>query len=134
MFEEGMSSNELLDEYRLDLADIQEKTVRFDNSEYVTRYLWKRHKQPTVILTKVFTSFRGNNYLGILIYFQSGAGKSKKWDWSSFHIGLMNTGKGISAIAFILRADKLSNSILISFIAIRSDLWRFVTGRPRGSS
>ena len=53
MFEEGMSSNELLDEYRLDLADIQEKTVRFDNSEYVTRYLWKRHKQPTVILTKV---------------------------------------------------------------------------------
>lgn len=100
MFEEGMSSNELLDEYRLDLADIQEKTVRFDNSEYVTRYLWKRHKQPTVILTKVFTSFRGNSYLGILIYFQTGAGKSKKWDWSSFHIGLMNTSKGISAIAF----------------------------------
>ena len=33
MFEEGMSSNELLDEYRLDLADIQEKTVRFDRSE-----------------------------------------------------------------------------------------------------
>lgn len=42
MFEEGMSSNELLDEYRLDLADIQEKSVRFDNSEYVSRYLWKR--------------------------------------------------------------------------------------------
>lgn len=100
MFEETMSSNELLDEYRLDLADIQAKTLRFDGSDYVRRYLWKHHKQPTVTITKAFVSERGNSYLGILVYFQTGAGKSKKWDWSSFHIGLMDTCHGIAAIAF----------------------------------
>ena len=100
MFEERMSSNELLDEYRSDLPDIQEKTLRFDGSDYVTRHLRKHRKNPTVVMTKVFVSARGNSYLGILIYFQTGVGKSKKWDWSSFHIGLMETSKGISAIAF----------------------------------
>ncbi len=100
MFEETMSSNELLDEYRLDLADIQAKTLRFDGSDYVRRYLWKHHKQPTVTITKAFVSERGNSYLGILVYFQTGVGKSKKWDWSSFHIGLMDTYHGIAAIAF----------------------------------
>ncbi len=100
MFEETLSGSELLDEYRLDLADIQAKTLRFDGSDHVARYLWKHHKQPTVILTKVFVSSRGNSYLGILVYFQTGVGKAKKWDWSSFHVGLMNTGKGVSAIAF----------------------------------
>lgn len=100
MFEETMSSNELLDEYRLDLADIQTKTLRFDGSDYVRRYLWKHHKQPVVIMTRVFTSSRGNSYLGILVYYQTGIGKAKKWDWSSFHVGLMNTSKGVSAVAF----------------------------------
>lgn len=106
MFEETMSSNELLDEYRLDLADIQAKTLRFDGSDYVRRYLWKHHKQPTVTITKAFVSERGNSYLGILVYFQTGVGKSKKWDWSSFHIGLMDTSKGVSAIAFYTESQQ----------------------------
>lgn len=106
MFEERMSSNELLDEYRCDLPDIQEKTLRFDGSDYVTRHLRKHRKFPTVMMTKVFTSSRGNSYLGILIYFQTGVGKSKKWDWSSFHIGLMQTSKGISAIAFYTESQQ----------------------------
>lgn len=106
MFEETMSGSELLDEYRLDLADIQAKTLRFDGSDYVTRYLWKHHKQPTVILTKVFVSSRGNSYLGILVYFQTGIGKTKKWDWSSFHVGLMDTSKGVSAIAFYAKSQQ----------------------------
>ncbi len=106
MFEETMSSNELLDEYRLDLADIQDKTIRFDKSDYVKRYLWKHHKQPTVILTKIFVSSRGNSYLGILAYFQTGIGKAKKWDWTSFHIGLMDTSKGVSAIAFYTESQQ----------------------------
>ncbi|QCD42809.1 hypothetical protein E7747_11245 [Duncaniella dubosii] len=100
MFEETMSGDELLNEYRLDLPEIQAKTLRYDKSDYVTRYLWKHHKQPTVIMTKIFDSSRGNAYLGILVYFQTGIGKTKKWDWSSFHIGLMNINKGVSAIAF----------------------------------
>ena len=100
MFEETMSSHELLDEYYLDLPDIQDKTLRFNKSDYVTRFLWKHHKNPQVIMTKLFNSFRGNSYLGILVYFQTGLGKTKKWDWSSFHIGLLNTCNGVSAIAF----------------------------------
>lgn len=100
MFEETMSSDELLDEYRLDLPDIQAKTLRFDKSDYVARYLWKHHKQPQVIMTKQFNSFRGNSYLGILVYLQTGVGKTKKWDWSSFHIGLKRTSNGVVAIAF----------------------------------
>lgn len=100
MFEETMSSDKLLDEYRLDLPDIQTKTLRFDKSDYVARHLWKHHKQPTVTITKAFVSERGNSYLGILVYFQTGVGKSKKWDWSSFHIGLMDTCHGVAAIAF----------------------------------
>lgn len=100
MFEETMSSNELFDEYLLDLADIQNKTLRFDGSDYVRRYLWKHHKQPVVTITKVFISSRGNSYLSILVYSQTGMGRAKKWDWLSFHIGLMETSKGIAAIAF----------------------------------
>lgn len=100
MFEEVMSSDELLDEYRADLSDIQDKTCRFDRSEYVAKYLWKHRKQQTVVITKLFTSYRGNSYLGILIYFQTGIGQAKKWDWSSFHIGLMDTCNGYAAIAF----------------------------------
>lgn len=100
MFEECMSSNELLNEYRTDLPIIQEKTLWFDKSDYVSRYLWKRRQQPLVIITKVFTSCSGNRYLGILVYHQSGIGQQKKWDWSSFHIGLMDTEKGLCAIAF----------------------------------
>lgn len=100
MFEETMSSDEFLDEYRLDLPDIQAKTLRFDKSDYVARYLWRHHKQPQVIMTKLFNSFRGNSYLGILVYLQTGVGKTKKWDWSSFHIGLMRTCNGVVAIAF----------------------------------
>ncbi len=106
MFIERMSSNELLAEYGLDLADIQDKTLRFHRSEYVRRCLRKRHKQQVIILTKIFTSFRGNDYLGVIIYFQTGYGKSKKWDFSSFHFGLMNTNKGVCAIAFYAEGNQ----------------------------
>ena len=100
MFEETMSGNELLDEYLQDLEVLQFKTVRFDKSDYVSRYLWKRRKNPTVIITKVFPTLRGNTYLGILIYNQSGVGQSKQWNFTSFHIGLIQTSKGLGAIAF----------------------------------
>lgn len=95
-----MSSNELLDEYYTDLPELQAQTMRFDNSDYVSRYLWKKHKQSTVVISKIFTTSRNNSYLSILVYVQTGVGKQKKWDWSSFHIGLMNTLKGECAIVF----------------------------------
>lgn len=95
-----MSSDNLLDEYCADLATLQYKTLRFDKSDYVSKYLWKRHKQPVVVITKVFTTENNNRYLGILIYHQSGIGQTKRWELSSFHIGLMDTEKGLAAIAF----------------------------------
>lgn len=100
MFEERMSGNELLAEYTEDLAVLQAKTIRFDKSDYVSRYLWKRRKNQTVIIPKVLTTPRGNTYLGILVYTQVGAGKSKQWNFTSFHIGLLETSKGVAAIAF----------------------------------
>lgn len=106
MFEETMSSDDLLNEYRLDLADIQAKTLRFDGSDYITRYLRKHRKQQTVVITKLFESLRGNSYLGILIYFQTGIGQAKKWDWSSFHVGLMKTCNGVAAIAFYAESQQ----------------------------
>lgn len=106
MFEETMSSDDLLNEYRLDLADIQTKTLRFDGSDYITRFLRKHRKQQTVVITKLFESLRGNSYLGILIYFQTGIGQAKKWDWSSFHVGLMKTCNGVAAIAFYAESQQ----------------------------
>lgn len=106
MFEETMSGSQLLDEYYADLQDIQTQTLRFDGSDYVCRYLWKRHKQSQVILTKIFTSQRYNRYLGILIYTQSGIGKSKQWNMSSFHIGLMETSRGLCAISYYTESNQ----------------------------
>lgn len=95
-----MSGAQLLKEYYRDLPEIKEKTLRFDESEYVGRYLQKRAKQNKVVITKTFKMSSGNRYIGILIYNQIGSGKTKQWNWGSFHIGLMNTYKGISPIVF----------------------------------
>lgn len=95
-----MSGTQLLKEYLTDLPEIQESTLRFDRSEYVGKYLKKRQKQNQVVITKIFKMSRGNRYIGICIYSQVGIGKMKQWVWNSFHIGLMNTYKGIASIAF----------------------------------
>lgn len=100
MFIDSMSSKELLREYSNDLPELQALTDRFDSSEYVTRYLRKRSKILKVVITKIFTTSRGNRYLGLLFYYRTGSNKSKNWDWSSYHIGLMNSFKGVCAIAF----------------------------------
>lgn len=104
MLVDSMSGVELLEEYNEDLPEIQMKTQRFDESEYVKNYLWKRRKQDEVTITKIFRTARGNRYVGILIYDKVGMGKSRQWQWTSYHFGLMNTFKGTAAIAFF--ADK----------------------------
>lgn len=100
MFEETMSGHELLDEYLLDLTDIQARTIRFYNSDYMSRILKKHRKQQSLTLTRLFCSSRNNVYIGIIECRQTGIGTSKQWEWSSYHIGLMNTCHGLSAIAF----------------------------------
>lgn len=100
MFTETMTSSELLDEYCADLSEIQDMTLQFDRSDYITRYLWKRHKQSQVVVTKTLNTSRNNRYIGLLLYTQSGTGKSRQWNMTSFHIGLMTTYRGTCAIAF----------------------------------
>ena len=106
MFSEDMSGSELLQEYYADLSDIQSQTIKFDNSDYVARYLWKRHKNPHVVLSKIFSAPSGNRYLGILSYNQIGVGKQKQWNFSSFHIGLMDSAKGQCAIASYVQSQQ----------------------------
>ena len=100
MLIETMSGAQMLKEYYADLPEIRQSTLRFDSSEYVNRYLQKRIKQERVIITKIFKTSRNNRYVGICIYNQVGTGKAKRWSWSSFHIGLMHTHKGVASVAF----------------------------------
>lgn len=100
MFEEAMSGSQLLDEYYADLSDIQVWTLRFHQSEYVRRYLWKRHKKCRTVISKEHVTPRGNRYLSILFYEQSGAGKNRQWEVSPLRIGLMETRRGLCTIAF----------------------------------
>lgn len=100
MFEEKMSSGQLFDEYHADVPDIQVQTIQFDQSCYVAELLAKHSKQEQVSITKSFTSIRGNDYLGILVYSHLGNEQQNEWSLTAFHIGLMNTSKGICAIAF----------------------------------
>lgn len=101
-----MSGKELVEQYQLDLEDLQNKTLRFDRSDYITRLLKKHRKKQSIILTKGFTSWRGNNYLGILIYTRNSTTSLKSWELSSYHIGLIITAKGISAIAFYAESNQ----------------------------
>lgn len=94
-----MSSKELLAEYSADLPELQQLTHKFDNSDYVSKCLKRQRKSPKVVLTKVFSTTRGNRYIGLLFYYKAGSGKQHGWQWASFHIGLMNSYKGLCAVA-----------------------------------
>lgn len=100
MFIETMSSTELLHEYQADLNEIQDRTIAYDGSEYVRNYLWKRRRQQRVVISKPIVTARGNRYLGVLIYTQNGFGTTKKWLWESYHVGFMNTSRGMMVLAF----------------------------------
>lgn len=129
MFEERMSSGQLFEEYYADLQDIQTQTINFDQTDYVLKYLWKRRKKLQVAITKVFTSQRGNRYLGILVYVQTGEGQQKQWNWTSFHIGLMDTSKVCVLLLFMFKANKPLSSHHISFTGIKIVSVRFVIGK-----
>lgn len=100
MFNDRMSSSQLLAEYYEDLPGIQEQTICFAQSDYVSKHLKRHRMQEQVLITRFFTSLHGNGYLGILVYTKSEEVFQKEWSLSAFHIGLMNTSKGICAIAF----------------------------------
>lgn len=106
MFQERMTSNELLEEYRADLPELVTITQRFNKSDYVARYLRKHRKEPLVSIPRIFKTERGNKYLGIIHYCQIGIGKQKRWDFTAIHNGLMETDKGTCAIMFYNKTNQ----------------------------
>lgn len=100
MFIDKMSSKELFLEYTSDLDEINIDTHTFDESKYVGDYLWKHRKSQCVTIQRYTNTKRGNRYLGLLMYRQEGAGKLKKWEWVSFHVGFMPTDKGTMTLIF----------------------------------
>lgn len=101
MFVDTMSSAELYDEYIADIPELQFKTRRFDASDQVTKLIRKRQKQSARTITHQFATERGNRYLGIMFYFKEGSDRNPNWAWTSVHVGLMNTHKGLCAILFL---------------------------------
>lgn len=100
MFIDTMSSVELLREYQADLEEIRGKIGAFDSSDYLKNYLWKRRKFQRVTITRQTNTSRNNRYLAVFIYEQAGTGEQKRWVWTSYHAGLMNTAKGLMVIMF----------------------------------
>lgn len=101
-----MSNGQLLAEYYADLPDIQKQTICFDRSDYVSKYLKKHKRQVNVLITRFFASLRGNGYFGILFYTKKNGKHLSGWNLTSFHIGLMNTPKGMCAIAFYTNSQQ----------------------------
>lgn len=99
MFIDRMSNNDLLQEYLLDLPEIQANTSAFDKSGYVEKTLWKKRKSGLVVFPRRLNTKRNNNYLGVVIYSSSG---KEKWGWESYHMGIMNTERGSMALSFYL--------------------------------
>lgn len=97
MFIDNMSGTELLKEYMADLDEIKADTQRFDASSRIDTLLRKNKKKGEFTAVKTSLSKKGNKYLGILIYTRNG---TRAWRWRSYHIGLMNTKKGLMALAF----------------------------------
>lgn len=100
MFDSSMSGEQLLNEYNLDLQDLQTKTLRFDKSDYIARHLHKNKKESELKVSKVFTSSRGNLYIGVLHYRQVGSKKNRSWNMKSYHFGLMDSPKGLMCLSF----------------------------------
>ena len=97
MFIDNMSGLELLNEYKADLQEIKVDAQEFDASRRMNDLIRKNKKKKEFTAVKTSVSKRGNKYLGILIYTREGI---RTWRWRSYHIGLMNTKKGLMALAF----------------------------------
>ncbi len=106
MFVESMSGKELNNAYNLDLPELQKLTLQFSESSYVCSLFNKKRKDHSVILSKVFVTKRNNRYIGILVYINTGSKKKNNWEWTSHHIGMMNTENGECAIAFFQKSNQ----------------------------
>lgn len=100
MFTDTMTGEELYNEYLADVAELQSKTFQFDRSKRMEAYLQKNRKRSHIVTTRMFQTDRNNRYIGTFIYNRIGTRGNRDWSLSANHIGLLNTTRGIFAIAF----------------------------------
>lgn len=102
MFIQNMTSDELVQEYRADLPEIEKNNERIDKSAYVSDLLKKSRKKGGVSFVRYCKTSRNNTYINVFQYFKKAEStrRSVKWDWRVYSFGLMQTFKGVSAIGF----------------------------------
>lgn len=107
MYIQNMTMGEMVREYRADLPEIEANNNRIDHSEYVGKQLSKAKKAGKYSFVRYYKTDRGNRYINVFQYTRSSESsrKNPKWDWSVHSIALMQTYKGISAIAFFSEAN-----------------------------
>lgn len=102
MYIQNMTMEEMVREYRADLPEIEAENGRIDGSEFTAKLLRKARKSDTVSFTRYYTTTRNNRYVNIYQYVKAddSTSRSVKWSWCVRSIALMQTYKGLSAIAF----------------------------------
>lgn len=97
-----MTTEEMAREYRADLPEIEAKNRNVDSSEYVAKSLHKARKTGHFCFVRRYTTTRNNKYINVFEYVKSSESTSKniKWNWTVRSIALMQTYKGVCAIAF----------------------------------
>lgn len=107
MYIQNMTMEEMVREYRADLPEIEANNMRIDNSEYVGKILYKARKTGRCCFVRYYKTKRNNRYINVFQYTRSSVStrKNPKWDWSVHSIALMQTYKGLAAIAFFSEAN-----------------------------
>ena len=102
MFIQNMTSDELVQEYRADIPEIEKNNERIDKSTYVSDLLRKGRKKDSVSFVRYCKTTRNNTYINVFQYFKKerSTRKSVHWDWRVYSFGLMQTYKGTCAIGF----------------------------------
>lgn len=102
MFIQNMTSRELVQEFHLDLLEIQTKHNTIVQSSYVSNLLNKNRKNNSFMFVKYCTTARHNTYINVFVYTKdvNSTRKSTKWGWDVYSFGLMQTHKGTCAIGF----------------------------------
>ena len=126
-----MSSGELLNEYKADLAELIELTHRYRKSEPVLRNLRKHRKEPLGVVSKIFNTKRHNTYLGMVYFCQIGVGQNKRWDYTAIHTGLIETKKGTCALMFYSKSQQALKILPHFFERYKERVYDLVDWRAR---
>lgn len=102
MFIDTMDSGELLKEHKLDIPELVADVDKYIDSDKANAVIRKNKKKEQLVLSKKYTTKRGNKYLTVITFDQKidSVNGKKSWDWASYHIGFMKTHKGTLALFF----------------------------------